>query len=182
MLACIDGDAEALTQLLGAEPPAGVTYADDLNRMPLHVACDEGGLNDEQKALKREQRKPLRHTDCVRLLLSAGAKTNYTDRLGYTPLHYACGRGNLAVVTLLLEAGCPLEAHCNSGETPLHWAANQGHEGIVAALLAKGARTDAKGHMLRTPLMYAKHEGVRAMLTTAAAAAAAGAAAAPGGA
>ncbi|CAN0305899.1 unnamed protein product, partial [Hapterophycus canaliculatus] len=54
---------------------------------------------------------------------------------GRTPLHWACTRGNTAVVVALLEAGADGLARDSSGKTPLHCAAQVGHTAIVLVLL-----------------------------------------------
>ena len=87
--------------------------------------------------------------------------------MGYTPLHYASGKGYAGIVQLLLDRKAPLNAKCNSGEAPLHWAANNGHGEVVEILLGKGADPNAKGHMGRTPLMYAKDDTIRGLLMNA---------------
>jgi ankyrin repeat protein len=39
----------------------------------------------------------------------------------YTPLHWACARGNLQCVELLLEEKADLNSFDKSGSSPLHW-------------------------------------------------------------
>lgn len=41
----------------------------------------------------------------VELLLKASAKTNRTNNIGFSPLHWAVNYGNLELVKILLEAG-----------------------------------------------------------------------------
>ena len=43
--------------------------------------------------------------------------------MGRTPLHIACERGNLKLVTFMVENGAPLDAIDKSGCTPFHYAA-----------------------------------------------------------
>ncbi|CAM9528973.1 unnamed protein product [Ectocarpus sp. 12 AP-2014] len=71
----------------------------------------------------------------ARSLLDAGAPTNFFDRTGRSPLHWACTRGNTAVVLALLEAGADGFARDGSGKTPLHCAAQVGHTTVVMVLL-----------------------------------------------
>ncbi|CAN0542280.1 unnamed protein product, partial [Ectocarpus sp. 12 AP-2014] len=54
---------------------------------------------------------------------------------GRSPLHWACTRGNTAVVHALLEAGADGFARDGSGKTPLHCAAQVGHTTVVMVLL-----------------------------------------------
>ncbi len=55
--------------------------------IPLHVAIDK------------------ENTECVKLLLEAGADPNATDNDAYTPLYLAAREGNVECTKLLLEAG-----------------------------------------------------------------------------
>ncbi|CAM9197590.1 unnamed protein product [Ectocarpus fasciculatus] len=71
----------------------------------------------------------------ARSLLDAGAPTNFFDNTGRSPLHWACTRGNTAVVLALLEAGANGSARDGSGKTPLHCAAQVGHTAVVMVLL-----------------------------------------------
>lgn len=57
------------------------------------------------------------------------------SQAGRTPLHWACSRGNTAVVTALLNAGATVSARDGAGKTPLHCAAQVGHTAVVLALL-----------------------------------------------
>ncbi|CAM9294016.1 unnamed protein product [Scytosiphon promiscuus] len=71
----------------------------------------------------------------ARSLLDAGAATDFVDRAGRSPLHWACTRGNTSVVVALLDAGADGLATDSSGKTPLHCAAQVGHTTIVVLLL-----------------------------------------------
>lgn len=55
-----------------------------------------------------------------------------------TPLHLACGFGNVAGSGALLAAGADANAACKQGSRPLHWAARSS-PGCVRALLEHGA-------------------------------------------
>lgn len=57
------------------------------------------------------------------------------SQTGRSPLHWACTRGNTAVVMALLEAGADGSARDGSGKTPLHCAAQVGHTTVVMVLL-----------------------------------------------
>ncbi|CAE7790410.1 ankrd52, partial [Symbiodinium sp. KB8] len=55
--------------------------------MPLHLAARDG------------------RSECVDLLLQAGAEKDATDKDGLTPLDFAAGKGRAECVDLLLKAG-----------------------------------------------------------------------------
>jgi ankyrin repeat protein len=61
------------------------------------------------------------------------------DNDGRTPLSWAAGLENEAVVELLLENGAELESKDNDGRTPLSWAAGLENEAVAKLLLEKGA-------------------------------------------
>lgn len=74
-----------------------------------------------------------------------------TDKEGRTPLHFACGVGQVAIVKMLVEAGAALEAVDAMANTPLHYAAGYGRAPVVAALLEAGASGKAKNQNGKTP-------------------------------
>ncbi len=58
----------------------------------------------------------------VERLIRAGAKVNFVDRSGCTPLHCAIGHNGIGIAEMLLEKGGRLNAADREGNTPLHWA------------------------------------------------------------
>ena len=75
----------------------------------------------------------------VRLLVACGAAVNCHDkRNGYTPLHYACQRGERETAALLLDSGANLHAVTSFGYTALMCACNcsRADEALVAMLFA----------------------------------------------
>lgn len=81
--------------------------------------------------------------ETVKLLLSAGAKAEASNRYGVTPLHEASTVGNVAMVEALLKAGANPNAGYGAGETPLMTAARTGNTDIVKLLIAHGAEVNA---------------------------------------
>ncbi|XP_027283754.1 ankyrin repeat and SOCS box protein 16 [Cricetulus griseus] len=78
--------------------------------------------------------------DCVRLLLTFGAKANVLSEDGMTPLHLCTAPESLQCAKLLLEAGASVNMASQESEvTPLHVAAARGLEQHVALYLENGA-------------------------------------------
>ncbi|EFN51029.1 hypothetical protein CHLNCDRAFT_141505 [Chlorella variabilis] len=79
-------------------------------------------------------------TECLRILLAAGACTKATSTDGgMTALCLAAGLGHEACVRELLAAGANVEAAAAAGRRPLHVAALGGHLGCLQQLLDAGA-------------------------------------------
>ncbi|XP_066220101.1 ankyrin repeat and SOCS box protein 16 [Saccopteryx leptura] len=79
-------------------------------------------------------------SDCVRLLLTFGAKANVLSEEGTTPLHLCTAPESLQCAKLLLEVGATVNVAARDSEmTPLHVAAAGGLAEHVALYLAYGA-------------------------------------------
>ncbi|KAJ1468927.1 ankyrin repeat-containing domain protein, partial [Baffinella frigidus] len=78
-------------------------------------------------------------------LLAAGSALmlDAKDKIGATPLHWACSEGYHEIVDALLEAGAAKDARDNQGRTPLHYAVRQSNPEVVVLLLAAGVDKDA---------------------------------------
>jgi hypothetical protein len=59
---------------------------------------------------------------------------------GWTPLHYAAGRGRVGVCGLLVGAGVELDGTTSIGRTALHNAAYFGHPRVCELLVGHGER------------------------------------------
>lgn len=86
-----------------------------------------------------------------------------------SPLHYACQKGHVKIVSQLLVQRPKLaDGINNEGCTPLQIAAGAGHERIVKRLLVERPRLFNTSNSVRwTPLHYAAsrgHEGIVALL------------------
>merc|ERR1711933_399701 len=55
-------------------------------------------------------------------LLSMGADVNLANGSGYTPLHNACGSGELGGIKILLGARADLNLKSKAGAAPVHTA------------------------------------------------------------
>lgn len=81
----------------------------------------------------------LKHSesvDCIVALLDAGANIESVDQNGWTVLHIAASKGNIAIVEVLLKRGAAINATTNANQTPLLMAACNGHLPVVRLLLA----------------------------------------------
>jgi ankyrin repeat protein len=83
----------------------------------------------------------MHHWELLNMLLDHGAPCNRPYD-GASPLHYAAGLGQHALVRRLLDCGAMIDArsHWGEGDTPLHVAAEHGQMETVRELLRRGAR------------------------------------------
>lgn len=95
------------------------------------------------------------------LTKSADADAEARDDRGWTALHHATNRGDLAIVNLLLGRGASIEARTNGNETALYKAIEGKHEKVVAVLLEHGACTDTTSSTLNTTVPCGSQEGTR---------------------
>ena len=122
-------------------------YDDALAAMRLQVDVDEIAYDEKGTALRplclAAQDASADAYDMVReLIRSHGADPNVLDGRGYTPLHYAAGNGNLAVVESLVIHGADLNAEVPGEDppvTPLYLATQFGMDRVAAFLRAHGA-------------------------------------------
>ncbi|KAM5272785.1 ankyrin repeat and SOCS box protein 16 [Ctenodactylus gundi] len=92
-------------------------------------------------------------SDCVRLLLTFGAKVNVLSEEGTTPLHLCTAPESLQCAKLLLEAGANVNLAAQESQvTPLHVAAARGLERHVALYLEYGANVDLRTSQGETAL------------------------------
>jgi len=64
------------------------------------------------------------------------------DNFQWSPLHFACVRGQLDVAGKLLDAGAKLEARSVTGATPLIEAVRSARPSVVQLLTGRRASTD----------------------------------------
>ena len=69
-------------------------------------------------------------------------KVNAVDNLQWTPLHFACVRGQLDVAGKLLDSGAKMEARSVTGATPLVQGVRSARPKMVQLLLGRGANID----------------------------------------
>lgn len=90
------------------------------------------------------------HAEVFDRLIQAGARTDITNRWGWTPVHMAAMGGCLPCLTTLKTTGLSLDAKASAsrGESPLMLAAAKGQVAAMAWLLEHGAdshQQDAHG-------------------------------------
>ena len=107
-------------------------------------------------------------TDDVQMMLRRGDNPNFTDGAGRTPLGYAAGFGNGAMLKALLDNGARIDYRDNFGRIALHWAAELGQVETIRLLIAAKSPVDATAKQGITPLMLAaggnKGEAVKLLL------------------
>lgn len=94
---------------------------------PLMCACSATSSDEEGVS------------ECVTLMIDAGANINAQDRYHLTPLMLACKEGHLAVVKTLIAQGAQVNAQNSQGWTALTLATQRSRTLIVAELLESGA-------------------------------------------
>ena len=88
------------------------------------------------------------------------------DRMGDTPLHFACWGNNLEAAQLLVEAGADVNAKGEAEDTPLHAAVTVGDVALVEFLLAHGAswqEIDAFGYSVLQSAKQSQNVDIRAL-------------------
>ncbi|MBV6468960.1 MAG: hypothetical protein NBKEAIPA_00839 [Nitrospirae bacterium] len=78
---------------------------------------------------------------------------------GWTPLHLAAARGDLATTLALITEGEPIDRRNGKGRTALYEAAKRGHHQVVAALLQQGADPNSRSKQGFSPLFAAAERG-----------------------
>ncbi len=98
---------------------------------PLHIACNYNAL------------------DVAKIFVEANNNIiNEQDKEGYTPLHYACIRGNHQMVDYLLSQGANQNIANNAGYTPLHVACEHQQVETVRILVQGESSSNTKVDML----------------------------------
>jgi uncharacterized protein len=117
-LAIRDKSNEVIAFLL-TNPRTDVDISNKFGETPLMIASIEGNL-PVAKALVQGRKAKL-------------------DHIGWTPLHYACAKGQLEIAQYLLANGAIVDSLSPGNTTPLMMAVQSGNEQLVKLLLDKGA-------------------------------------------
>lgn len=171
------GDLEVVETLLLAGANGGAGWRGCLDRSLLCAAVQSGNHRVVTALLKAGSRQdvntrsgeklwsPLHyaasggHTAIARILMMAGADSDYVDADKCSPLHLAAYGGHEQMVCDLLLNGAPHSPKDKKGETPLHAAAKQGHTHIVPILLLTGANANILDNSRCSPLHLAAQYG-----------------------
>jgi ankyrin repeat protein len=105
-------------------------------------------------------------SDCLRVLLDAGAEVDARGGNGETALMWAVSKGRRDCMAVLLAAGADIKACDSSGMTVAMWAAHCGANkdaSLIDALVEAGADLRAKDALGRTAAALAKSGGAREM-------------------
>lgn len=121
----LEKDLLSIRSMLDPVPPRDALlwfYQKELSRTVLHFAVYEGDVK------------------IVSLLANADRRLlELSDHIGWTPLHLAAYRGNLAVGEELLSLGSDVNCSDNTGRTPLYVALSAGHPEFARMLFQKKA-------------------------------------------
>ena len=112
------------------------------SRFPLHHSC-KTGMSSVAKRLLNEDR----------------SRVDEKDRMGSSPLHYACPNGFLDIARVLLDNGAEVDKPTTLGNTALRGACVYGHLEIVRLLVEKGADVNKVGHDGR-PLLDLAYDAI----------------------
>jgi len=104
------------------------------------------------------------YTECVRLLLWAGADTNIQTWNGWTALMYASRYGYIKCVRLLLDSGANPNLKNRYGETALMYASINHHIECIELLLKAGANPLFKNEDNKTAYDLAIYEDIKKLL------------------
>jgi ankyrin repeat protein len=114
-----------------------VNQQDKSGKTPMHCAIAEG------------------NKEMVRILLSAGAKTNIVDYAFWGPLHHAVYAGHEEIVKMMLNIPVDIDACDASGSTPIFRAIQNKQFKIVDLLLSAHANLNVHDNDAITPLHLA---------------------------
>ena len=93
-------------------------------------------------------------------------QTNQPDPLGYTPLTWAAGYGQIAAAELLVAHGAN---PADKDSVALHWAVQEGQAAMIDWLIARGADVNSAAHWGNAPLhvvAYAQKEQQAGLVRT----------------
>ena len=118
LIVALTSDAPKSALLLAKHPKTKTEVENVLNETPLMLAAYHN------------------HLAVCEVLIEREAAVN---RKGWTPLHYAATKGNIAIMRLLLQENAYIDAESPNGTTPLMMAAYYGSPLSVKMLLEEGA-------------------------------------------
>lgn len=111
--------SDDVIELLIANKATDVDISNKSGETPLMIAAIEGNMSVVKSLVERRNAQ--------------------IDHIGWTPLHYACSKGQLEVAKYLISKGASIDTLSIGNNTPLIMAVVSGNEELVALLLSKGA-------------------------------------------
>lgn len=139
---------ECIKQLIEAEVDFNITKECELNILLILLSNnDQKCLNKFMKAMEQSEYKEVVED------------VNEKNLKGYSPITYACNRGDIPLVKQLIEAGVDVNEKDFKGYSPITYACNKGNIPLVEQLLRNGADVNTSNKDGVTLLMGAVKKG-----------------------
>jgi len=154
--AVINGSTKTLTKLLGVAASRGDTETLKLLiERKVDINVEAGILGQTPLKLAVEGG----HSECVRMLIDAGADVCRQDHCDNSPLTSASVVGSTDIAAMLIAAGADVNARDIHGATALHYAVQRKNSALVQLLIDKGANVNSTDRHHNSPLHRAASEG-----------------------
>ncbi len=133
----------------------------DAVRKLLNEQCDPNEPEDAEGNRPLHWAVFAHKTECVRLLLEAGADVNLaSQKTGATPVMitpalFRHKNAPWGIVHKLLQTNCDINRLSRAGKSTLHSAVQLGNVELVQVLLQYSVNIDVRDSKKRTPVMYA---------------------------
>lgn len=96
-------------------------------------------------------------SECLSILLNAGAEVDTLNSSGYQPLHYSCSTSKTECAAILLDFGSDINAKViSTGQNSIHLCCCRGDEDTLVLLLSRGARINDVDINGDSPLHFAR--------------------------
>ncbi len=118
LMVALTSEAPKSALVLAKHPNTKIEFENQVSETPLMMAAFHNQLAVCEVLIEREAA---------------------VNRKGWTPLHYAATKGNIAIMRLLLQENAYIDAESPNGTTPLMMAAYYGSPMAVKLLLEEGA-------------------------------------------
>ena len=146
----LDNGADPLTSNVEGYRPHHLAATNEIKETLLEHISKEKNLNYELTNACKDG-----DSEYVKWLIEKGVNINTLDSQGFSPLHWAIGKGNFELVELLLKHGADINLKAADTTTPLHIAVQRSHTQIVDLLLCYGADVNVVTSDGNTPLHWA---------------------------